>query len=124
MPKNYSYTLEVEDDMVIIRAAGQDSFEATRDMITAAADLCRKHGVKKILGLSSMSKISVSEAIDHQIIFKEARLDSSYVIAWADTDPEAQRMNELVGDILVNRNMASGRVFGDWDEAKKWLKSI
>ena len=59
--------------------------------------------------------------MNHQAIFPEAGVTIDHRIAWAQLNPAAYKMSELVETVLLNRGMVNGRLFTDEHEARRWL---
>ena len=116
------YTIDYVNSTIEVRVSGSldraTSSQLWKDIVAA----CAAHGCYSILGLSYLDRpLKLGDAIDHQAIFLEAGVTIDHRIAWAQLNPAAYEMSELVETVLLNRGLVNGRLFTDEFEARRWL---
>lgn len=116
------YAISYADSIIEVRVKGTPDRASLACMWKEIVAACKAHQCRSILGLSDMEQpIKLADAIDHQAIFLEAGVTIDLRIAWVQLNPAAVRMNMLIESMLLNRGLASGRVFTNEMVARKWL---
>ena len=116
------YSIDCAGSVIEVRVTGTPDRSSIAQMWKDIVAACAEHRCLSILGLSNMEKpLTLADAIDHQAIFLEAGVTIDHRIAWVQMNPEAVRMTVLVESVLLNRELANGRIFTNELEARKWL---
>lgn len=116
------YSIEHVNSTIEVRVTGSLDRATSLQMWTDIVAACTEHSCHSILGLSNLDQpLKLGDAINHQAIFLEAGVTIDHRIAWAQLNPEAYEMSQLVETVLLNRGMVNGRLFTDEHEARRWL---
>lgn len=118
---SYSFRIENKKDFLLIKASGQDSIKASKDIYHATLEAASKDKVYKVVVLSEMKPVSVNEAWDMQEIFFNNLPPFPLKIAWIDSNMESLEMNTFTEHVLVNRGLLNTKVFSDRNRAMEWL---
>ena len=116
------YAIEFADTLIEVRVSGVPDRESVVQMwfdITAA---CRENECFRVLGLSKTERaIELQDALQYAKIFEKAGVTPEYRIAWVQANPAAFVMIELIVAMVRNRKLATGEVFKEEVEARRWL---
>ena len=116
------YSIEHVNSTIEVRVEGSLDKASSLQMWSDIVAACTAHSCNSILGLSFLDQpIRMEDAMDYQTIFPEAGVTIDHRIAWAQLNPAAYKMSELVETVLLNRGMINGRLFTDEHEARRWL---
>lgn len=116
------YSITFEQSYVEIHARGQGDYLATDKMWKDLAAVCQKNNCHKILGVAHIDVLPLEHAYDHAAIFETAGMTSEYRIAWVELNQNVVNEAKLVEAIIRNRGLATGRVFDNIREARRWLE--
>ena len=104
------YSIEHVNSTIEVRVSGSPDRASVSQMWKDIIAACADHQCLSILGLSNMDRpLKLAVAIDHQAIFLEAGVTIDHRIAWAQLNPQAYAMTELVETVLLNRGLVNGR---------------
>ena len=119
-----NYTIKKEKYFILVKQAGEDSYEVSLELWKEVAKACKKYQCFNILGISDTTPLKTMGAYDHHKIFDEAKITMKHRIAWVENNSKAIEMLLFAETVLKNRGRLNGKVFANVVEAKKWLMSI
>jgi len=114
-------TVTFKNDYVEVITTGGHNLDIAREIWSKAIETCIANDCYKVLGIANTTKpITVLEAYDHDVLFRELGVDLKYRIAWVEMNPTVRENYKLAETVLKNNGLP-GILFDDVDEAKKWL---
>jgi hypothetical protein len=114
-------TITFEGDHIRAESRGEKSIVWAREFWGEVVEVCGENDCYNVLGISeSTTVIPVLEGFDIVALFRELGIDTSYRIAWVESNPDAIKTLRFIDAALFNR-MLPGRLFKNEEEARKWL---
>ncbi len=104
-----------------VKQYGKDNYEISLKMWQNIAEACKKYNCYYILGESWTEPISIIDGYNHIKIFELTGITRKHRIAWIYHSNENKKMLEFIETVLDNRGIINGRIFSNFEEAKKWL---
>ena len=117
----YEIQISLKNDYILVTVRGNRNYQNSYEIFEKIVKACEKFNLFYVLVVSEMTPISTGDGYNHKIIFKEVGITLKHRIAWVDKNPESLKMDRFIENVLVNRGLLNGRVFGDIEFAKKWL---
>ena len=121
--KPYEIFFEYRPQYLYVRVAGeQDSYEISKQYWREIAEECKKSDCRKVLIEENLLE-NVSMPDMYQFASEILQLGFFGIrVAFVDLQEEQQQLNKFGETVATNRGLFS-RVFGNSEEAEKWLLS-
>jgi len=115
------YSIDNQDTFIEVSVRGSPDYLSIDRLWHDIADACNRHNCFKILGSSNTKNWTEHESYDHAAIFEAAGITTGHRIAWVEENPKSKEPIKLAETVVNHRHVATGRLFDNMDEAKRWL---
>jgi hypothetical protein len=116
------FTVEFEDDVVLIRHWGAESIVVALDLWPLVKEVCDKHHCFDVLGVAETTEpMTVADSIEHAELFASLGFDDRYRIAWVELNADALAATQFTEKVLKNRYLPA-KVFSSVSEAREWIR--
>ena len=117
------FAVTFEGDYVRVISNGEKDLEFATKVWSEVVRACESNDCYHVFGLANTTMpMEALDAYDHGRLFRDLGLDSTYRMAWVETNPEAVDIVAFVETVLFNRGLP-GRLFDCESEALEWLLS-
>ncbi len=120
---SYKIVVEYRGNYVYAAHYGKNNYELSLELWRRVMEECKQHNCFNILGENfTTTELSTMDAFNHLRILEEVGLTLQYRIAWVDQKTPTGKGLEFVETVVVkNRCMANGKLFSNFEDAKRWL---
>lgn len=121
----YQLEFEVEGDVLCVRATGDREADSparsAQDAWSRVAQKCRETGLARVLILSKVTgRYPTLDTYETMSTLDQYGVSKDWKIAYVNSDPECRQDLMFMMAVADNRGYLV-RLFGDEDEARKWL---
>ena len=114
--------IESKPGYIHVRHYGRDSREISMELWRRIVAACEEFHCFNILGEThTTNRLSVADNYEHATILKAAGITIRHRIAWIVPEATLLADAKFIETVLLNRGLASGKLFGKMEEAKAWL---